>query len=169
MKTKKPNMNRTYFDYIGEKWIIARTNHLYDVRDSATGDYSRDEFLDNQRYIDIFKCAIRNGLTSFRCKGPIVVTIPADDNVFYAILCRLEKNNKIVIISVFRKKQLWWKCYIKERSRITVLNDYKIPRMNKQDIQNKQITKIQHQITMSKEDKQFKNVMNHIKDLVRFQ
>lgn len=43
------------------------------------------------------------------------------------------------------------------------------PRMNKADIQNKQMTKIQHQITMSKEDKQFKNVMNHIKDLVRFQ
>lgn len=76
MKTKKTNMNRTNFEYIGEKWIIARTNHLYDVRDSAKGDYSRDEFLDNQRYIDIFKCAIRNGLTSFRCKGfNIVVTI----------------------------------------------------------------------------------------------
>ena len=162
------NINRIKFNYIGSEWLIAKTNHLYDKRSTSQGDYARDEFLDNERYIAIMKCALRNGLTSFRNKGNVVITLPSVNNIFFSVLCKLDNNNKIVIISVYRKKILWWKCYIKEKNRIMVFNDYVIPKMSINDVQNKQMNKIQHQIIMTKEDKVFKGVMNSIKDLVRF-
>lgn len=162
------NMYEFKFDYMKTNWTVIKTKHIHDKRGSAQGDYSRDEFLDNQRYTEIFKCALRNGLTSFREKDLVVVTLPSEVGAFYAVLCKLDKYNRITIISVFRKKTLWWKCYIKVRNRITVFHDYVIPRMNKTDIQHKQMTKIQHNIVMEKENDVFMNVMGSIKDLVRF-
>lgn len=115
------------FKHHNETWNLRRTRHLYEKREGSR--YTRDEFLNQKRYIDIFKQALNNGLTSFRSKGDIVVNVVDYQNVFHSILCKLNEKNEIVIISVFRTKNNWWKSFIKVKNRINILFNYIVPQM----------------------------------------
>ena len=165
MKVKKKFHTFNFF-YQGRKWNVKKSFHLFENRNCDPQAYIRDEFLDDNRYIEILKCALRNGLTSFR-KKRVVVTLPCQNGTFYSVLCILDDRNNITVITTFRQRLNWWKNFITCKHRITVLNDYIIPSMSKKEIQDKQMTKIQHNIIVNNEDKQFRNVMANIKDLIR--
>lgn len=167
MNHKKKKFHTFHFYYQGVKWNVKKSFHLFENRECDPQAYVRDEFLNDERYTEILKCALRNGLTSFR-KKRVVVTLPCQNGTFYSVLCILNEKSDITIITTFRQRLNWWKNFIICKERITVLNDYIIPTMTKKEKEDKQMSKIQYNIVKNNEDKHFRNVMGAIKDLVRF-
>lgn len=131
------------FKHYNSHWKIIRTKHLYDKRSS--GLY-RDEYISNEMYKDIFKMALSHGLSSFRNKGPVVITTPSFDKRFFSFLCEVDDKNNIIIITVFSTKENWWKSFIKVRNRINVIHDYTIPKMTNKERLDKKFDKVVHDI-----------------------
>lgn len=161
-------MSMIKFQFDKQEWKIARTDHLYDKRGNS--DYQRDAFLDDTRYIKIMKRALINGLTSFRNKGKVVVTVPSYAGKHYSILCSLGNKNKIVIISVYYAYKDFWKTFIKERNRINMVwernpeNLYIVPKMNEKERGFKDLDTLFYNVSKSGEDTTFKNVMDQFID-----
>lgn len=159
----KDKTNRVFtFNHHKESWTIKRTRHVYEIRKGSR--YARDEFLNQSRYIDIFKHALNHGLTSFREKGNIVVNVVDYQGVFYSILCSLDIKNNITIISVFRTKSEWWKSFMKERNRINIMRGYIVPQMSMKERENKQHDKILNDIEIELETGQcsLKDYMSYL-------
>jgi hypothetical protein len=155
------------FEHYGEAWRIKRTRHLYEKR-KETQKYSRDEFLDKKRYIEIFKEAIRNGLTSFRNKGVVVVTIPDYAGKWNSLLCTIDnKKNLITVITVFVERYEWWKTFVKTRNRINILNGYIIPKMTEKEKNHKKFDRATEELVTTKDMdyNYFKNAMNDVERL----
>ena len=149
-----------------KEWTIKKTRHLYEKRVS-THRFNRGEFLDDTRYKEIFRLALINGLSSFRNKGLVVVTVPNFNNSYYCILCELDECNLITVISVWVEKNSWWKPFIKVRNRINILRGYFVKRMNKSEIMNKEFDKVSNEIELTGEDSDFKYAMNSMSDFER--
>ena len=160
--------NRKFkFKYINENWIINKTRHVYESR--AYNEYSRDEFIDESRYIEIFKNAIRKGLSSFRNKGQILINVPNYNGTFSSILCELNSKNIITIITVYRcpSKFKWWTTFIKVRNRINIIHEYVIPKFNKEERLSKKYDKLQNEIDMEI-NADMNYFLNAMKDIERF-
>lgn len=153
------------FIFHKETYKIKKTKHLLENRKSS--EYVRGEFIDNKRFIEIFKRALINGLTSFRNKGPVVVTLPDYNGRFVSVLCELNPRNKITVISVFVERKYFWKTFIKVKNRINILFDYVIPKMNTKERNNKDFEKVVHNIELNNEDADFRYIMNSINDFIK--
>jgi hypothetical protein len=134
------------FEYHGQTWRVQRARHLYEPRNGS--EFSRDEFINKNRYIEVMKSALRNGLCSFREKGEVVITIPTTEGKYYSFLVALDEDNKIFVISVYKAhKNTWWKTYITCKNRINcVYKEYIIPRMNKEEKRDKQMDKVFNEV-----------------------
>jgi len=144
------------FHYQKQKWTIERSRHLYDNR--GPSDFSRDEFLDRNRYVEIFKSALRNGITSFREKGAVVINVPDENSRHWSVLCKLDSNNKFFIITVYRVTTgRWWKSFIKVQNRINIMYDYVVTRMTKDERRAKEMDKVFHEVEV-----ELKNDVNYM-------
>lgn len=155
------------FIFNSQEYKIKRTNHLYEKR--KTSEYQRDAFLDDTRFVKIFKLALQNGLSSFRNKGEVVVTVPNYNNKFYNILCSLDENNKITVITVWFENKYFWKPFITCQQRINLVYAwnselYKVPKMNQKEKQFKDLDSLCYNIRKTGEDLTFRNVMDNFID-----
>ncbi len=138
------------FFYNKEKYKIKRTNHLYEKR--GTSEYQRDAFIDDTRFVKIFKEAIIFGLNSFRDKGAVVVNVPTYNSKYYSILCTLNSQNLITVITVFHTNK-FWKTF------------YKVPRMNEKEKGFKELDSICYKVKQSNEYLTFKSIMDNFLDI----
>lgn len=153
------------FRFHNDRFKIKKTKHLMENRKSSM--YVRGEFIDNKRFIEIFKRALINGLTSFRNKGPVVVTLPDYNGRYISLLCELNDKNIITVISIFAEKKYFWKTFIKVKNRINILFDYVIPKMSTSERNNKEFEKVVHHIELNNEDADFRYIMNSINDFIK--
>ena len=161
---KEPKLK---FEFNGNLYEIKRTNHLYEKRNKS--EHQRDAFLDDTRFVKIFKLAMINGLSSYRNKGHVVVTVPTYNNKYYSLLCVLNEYNRITIVSVYHMNKFFWKTFIKCNNRINILYSrnsevYKVPRMNENEKQFKQLDSLCYEIRKTNEDLTFRNVMDNFID-----
>ena len=155
------------FFYNKEKYKIKRTNHLYEKRGAS--EYQRDAFIDDTRFVKIFKEAIISGLKSFREKGPVVVNVPTYNSKYYSILCVLDSRNTITVITVLHTNK-FWKTFSKIHNKINMVYKYqsevyKVPRMNEKEKGFKELDSICYKVKQSNEDLTFKSVMDNFLDL----
>lgn len=142
-------------------YTIEKTFHIYEHR--TENKFSRAEFLDDQRYIDIMRHALINGLNSFRNKRA-VVTVKNFGGTYFSILCFLDDKNTITIISVFHKKFKFWKSFNRVQNRINIFKDYIVPKMTSKEHYKKQFEKVLVQRDLEHEDEYFKQSMKNIKN-----
>lgn len=152
MKTTK----ELELQFNGSKYNIKKTFHIYEHR--TENKFSRGEFLDDQRYVDIIRYALINGLTSFRNKRA-VVTVKNFEGTYFSILCFLDYKNTITIISVFHKKFKFWKSFNRVQNRINIFKDYVVPKMTSKEHYKKQFEKVLVQRDLEQEDEYFKNTV----------
>jgi hypothetical protein len=156
------NSRNFTFDYQGQTWKIKRSRHLYEER---LNGYTRDEYINKTRYIEIFKEALRHGLTSFRRNNQVVVTIPDYTGRWYSILCNIhEDSNTIDIITVYKARYDWWKTFRTVRHRINIMYGYVVPKFTKKEIQQKEFDKIVNDIEINRDDVDFKYAMDSLND-----
>lgn len=139
-----------------QEWKIRKTFHLYEHR--TDNKFSRGEFIDDQRYVDIMKYALINGLTSFRGKRT-AVTVRNFEGTYFSILCHLDYNNVITLISVFHKKYKFWKSFNRCQNRINIFRGYVVPKMTSKEHYKKQFEKVLVQRDLEDEDEYFKNAV----------
>lgn len=135
-------------------YTIRKTFHIFEHR--TEHKFSRAEFLDDQRYTEIIRYALINGLTSFRNKRT-VVTVKNFEGTYFSILCFLDDKNTITLISVFHKKFKFWKSFNRVQNRINIFNDYIVPKMTSTEHYKKQFEKVLVQRDLIQEDEYFKN------------
>lgn len=155
------------FFYNNITYKIKRTNHLYEKR--GTSEYQRDAFIDDTRFVKIFKEAIIFGLNSFRDKGAVVVNVPTYNSKYYSILCTLNSQNLITVITVFHTNK-FWKTFYKVPNKINMIYKhksevYKVPRMNEKEKGFKELDSICYKVKQSNEDLTFRNVMDNFLDI----
>lgn len=160
-------MKKTKLTFIfnKEEFKIIRTNHLYEKRGSS--EYQRDAFLDDTRFVKIFKNAIISGLKSFR-NSIVVVSVPSYNGKYYSILCELNSLNTITIITVLVTKY-FWKAFSKVHNRINMVYAwkselYKVPKMNEKERGFKDLDTICYKVKQSNEDLTFRNIMDNFVD-----
>ena len=141
-------------DFDKQTFIVRKTFHLYEHR--TDNKFSRAEFLDDKRYLEIMKYALREGLTSFRNKR-CVVTVRNFEGTYFSILCHLGWDNVIILISVFHKKYKFWKSFNRCQNRINIFRGYVVPKMSSKEHYKKQFEKVLVQRDLEDEDEYFKN------------
>jgi hypothetical protein len=154
------------FTHHQQEFLIKRSLHLYEKRKDSS--YQRDELLDETRYIEIFKRALNNGLTSFRNKDVVTVVVPDQQGKYICILCTLNNRNIIKIITVIAPYKKFWLAFRKCHNRINIIYDripenlYKVPYMNKIEKNRKEFDKVCHEAYMTGGDLTFKQVMDFL-------
>jgi len=138
-------------------YTISLANHLLEHRKTLKGTSKnfRGLQVNNKRYEQIFKQAIKNGLTSFRNKGVVVITFLDTKNRPYGVLCDLNENNKIFVITVFRGPACmnYSKCFIKVHNRIH-LNNYIMEALTESEKVVNKIKKINHIVNYDKKSEE---------------
>ena len=130
-----------------ETFYIKKTKHRLDKRKDKD-KYARDEFLTDEIYSNIFKTAIKEGLTSFRNKGCVVVTVKSYKDSWYSILCVLDNKNIITIITVYHFFHIQlYKAFITVKNRINIVNKYIVPKLQQKELFNKKLEIIDHHIS----------------------
>lgn len=138
-------VNKLQLKFHDANYTIVKTNHLFDIR---TKDKQRDQFISDDIYKQISKLTLMNGLTSFREKGPIAVTLANSRKKEYSCTCflfALNKYNQISIISAIQTygRKKWYRGFMKVQNRITLFpNIYVIPRLSDKEIDIKKKDKI---------------------------
>ena len=87
----------------GNSYNLSKSSHVYDKRNTSI--FHRDEFISDSSYKKIIKLAIKNGLTSFRGKGAVVVSFTDYKGRIFSILVILDRydlKNDIFVITVFK-------------------------------------------------------------------
>lgn len=159
--------NKLKFTFDNKEYNIHRTNHLYEKR--GTSEYQRDAFIDDIRFVKIFKLAMINGLQSFRSKGVVVVNVPTFNSKYYSILCTLNELNRVTIITVLHTKY-FWKTFSKVHNKINLVyayksEVYKVPRMSEKEKGFKDLDSICYKIKQTNADLTFRSVMDNFIDL----
>lgn len=145
-----------------DMYTIKKTFHIFEHR--TENKFSRAEFLDDQRYTEIIRHALINGLTSFRGKR-CVITVPNFEGTYFSILCFLDNKNTITLISVFHKKYKFWKSFNRVQNRINIFRGYIVPRMTSTEHNKKKFEKILVDRDLEQEDDYFKQSMKSFKRL----
>jgi len=158
--------NKLEFFYNKEQYKIKRTKHLYDKRASG---HQRDAFIDDTRFIKIFKEAITYGLTSFRGKGAVLVNVPIFNGKYFSVLCELDYENTITVITVLYTRW-FWKSFTKVQNRINMVYKhnaevYRVPKMSEKEKMVKRLDSICHEVKQTDEDLTFNNAMSNIIDI----
>lgn len=125
-------INIKIINYLGKIYNIIKSDHTHDNR--KTYQYSRDEFIDDKRYIEIVKLALINGLSSFRDKGQVVISFLDFTGKPFAILLDLTDND-IFIISVYagNRRYPWSINFIKVKNRINLYTQYTLSKMTSKE------------------------------------
>lgn len=159
---------KTEFKFLHNKqiFLIRRSLHLYEKR--KTAEQQRDEKLDETRYIEIFKRAISNGLTSFREKGVVTVVVPNSYGKYFCILCYLDNRNIIKIITVLEDYKKFWLAFRKCQNRINLIYSrdpkqlYVVPKMDYNEKNKKEFDKVCYESYMTGGDLTFKQAMDYL-------
>lgn len=141
-------------------YTIRKTFHIFEHR--TENKFSRAEFLDDQRYTEIIRHALINGLNSFRNKR-VVVTVKNFEDTYFSILCFLDDKNTIALISVFHKKFKFWKSFNRVQNRINIFSGYIVPKMTSTEHNKKKFEKVLVQRDLIQEDEYFRQSMKNIK------
>lgn len=152
----------------GSEYNIIKSNHLYDERKNSK---QRDQFIDDSRYKQIITIALINGLTSFRARGEVVVTLANSNKTNYSctsLLLALDDKNNITIITVIQSygEKKWTRGFVTIKNRINIFpKTYIIPKLSKEEIKEKQKDKIfnHKSITQINEDRIFEKYTKHNK------
>lgn len=154
------------FKHHNQEFLIRRSLHLYEKRKNSL--IQRDEALDETRYIEIFKLALNEGLTSFRDKGVVTVVVPDTFNKYFCILCYLDNRNTIKIITVLSSFKKFWLAFRTCKNRINIIynrnpkNLYKVPVMNAKEKNKKEFDKVCHEAFSTGSDLTFKQAMDFL-------
>lgn len=148
-----------------QTFTIVKTNHLYDER---TTNKQRDHFISDDIYKQIIRLALINGLTSFREKGTVAITLANSKRKMHSCSClliALNKDNIITVISVVQTygDKKWQRGFVKVHNRINILpGTYIIPKMSEEELKDKMKEKIFNHSTKEayEEDKLFKKYAN---------
>lgn len=155
--------NRFIFRHHNQNFTIIRTKHLYEKRYDS--DYTRDEFLDENRYISIFKKALNEGLTSFRNKGRIVINVPNSKNKIFSILCELNENNEITVITVLRRYDFkFWCSFSNCHNRINIVRNFIVQDLSTKERANKKLDSIQYEFEKTSESYSLNSIMKSFVD-----
>ena len=141
------------FNFYKNSYKIIRTNHLYEKRNNSK--YTRDYFINEKIYVEIFKKALNHGLTSFR-NTDIIITSKSYNNNYYLFLCQLKNSNEILVKTVFYSKKNFWKDFKTIKNRIFI-NNYIIPKLTEIEMKNKILDNIDYDI--KDENKLFTDLM----------
>lgn len=138
-------VNKLQLKFHDANYTIVKTNHLFDIR---TKDKQRDQFISDDIYKQMTKLALINGLTSFREKGEVAITLANSHKKEHSCTCflfALNKYNQISIISAIQTygRKKWYRGFMKVQNRITLFpNIYVIPRLSDKEIDIKKKDKI---------------------------
>lgn len=149
----------------GKKYTVQTTRHLLDNRETlkGTSKHFRGKHIDRKRYDQIVYKGLLGGLTSFRRKGPVVLTFYDEDNRPFGVLVTLDDNNIIFVITVFRgpKDMPLHKCFIKVINRI-ILYDYTMKPLSLEELEkSKKKRATEKTVVTAKEDNIFLRAMQH--------
>jgi len=152
-------------------YTISLAEHLYEHRETLKGTAKNHRSLqiDHKRYKQIFSIALKQGLTSFRNKGVIVITFKDTKGKVYGVLCDLTDSNDIFVISVFRGPMIMDinRCFIKVHNRINLAYHYTMDVLTESEIQkNKQKRSnyyIEKELRNTDDDDMFMRAMKTIK------
>ncbi len=144
---------------------VSKSSHVYDKR--FTSVFHRDEFISDTSYKKLVRLAILGGLTSFRHKGPVVVSFQDYNGRYFSILMvldRFELINDIFIITVLKGSSEFpfYKHFIKEHNRLWISPEkFVLPYMDPKarNIQKREREDHLVEIGCCGEDTKFKNVM----------
>ena len=128
-------------------YSIETARHLFENREmiKGTSKYHRGQHIDESRYRQILTKALFNGLTSFRNKGPTVITFLSDKERPFGVLVDLNNENRIFVITVFRgpKTMDLSRCFIKISNRINISQSYTMKTMTEDELKKSRIKQIE--------------------------
>ena len=134
----------------GEKvHSVYRSHHTNVSRQNDK--YVRDMFIDLRRYKEIISMAIKHGLSSFRGKGPVVISFSDTWRSNFALLVDLD-DNRLTIITIYDSKKVdKTKFFIKVHNRINLWNYYQMEKMTKNEYIQKRLESIKINIKIKLE------------------
>lgn len=124
---------------------ILKSNHLFEVR---TKNKQRDQYISDSTYKDIIKISLINGLTSFRNKKEVAITIGNSNKKNHSCTCilvALDNYNNITIITAIQTygNKKWQRGFTKVKNRINIVPScYFIPRVTDEELEYKKKEKI---------------------------
>jgi hypothetical protein len=128
---------------------VYRTSHTNVSRQNDT--YVRDMFIDLRRYKEIISMAIRHGLSSFRNKGPVVISFSDTWRSNFALLVTLD-DERLTIITMYDSKKIdKTKFFIKVHNRINLWHYYQMKTMTKEERRQKRLESIKIDIAVKLE------------------
>jgi hypothetical protein len=154
-----------------KSYTVSLAEHLFEHRETLKGTSKshRTLHIDNKRYKQIFTIALKNGLTSFRNKGVVVVTFRDTYGKAYGVLCDLKDNNDIFVISVFRgpKRMDINRCFIKVHNRINLSYYYIMDVLTDEERTKNKLKRtsyyVEKDLRNSDDDKEFLRAMKSVK------
>jgi len=169
MKNKQNQINK-FIDikFNNSMFKIIKKNHLFDERKK---NKQRDQYVSNEAYKEIIKLSLINGLTSFRSKGEVVITVSnskKSNHSCTSFLVALDNENNISIITAVQcyGNKKWHVGFSAIKNRINIVPSvYFIPRMSEKELENKKKDKIFNHSTaeLAKEDKLFQKYIKYNK------
>ena len=152
-------------DCEGKRYTVKTAYHLLQNRETlkGTSPHFRGKHIDEKRYNQIVRKALYQGLTSFRNKGPAVITFLDGNQRPFGVLVNLEDANEVFVITVFRgpKGMGLERCFIKVGNRINLV-DYTMEPLSEAEIQKNKVLKAERQTTVTRsEENEFLRAMKH--------
>jgi len=158
------------FDGADDKhYNVSKSSHVYDKR--FTSVFHRDGFISDTSYKKLMRLAILGGLTSFRHKGPVVLSFEDYRGRNFSILMILDRFdlvNDIFIITVFKgsKEFPFYKHFTKEHNRLWISPDkFVLPYMDTKTRTKQKMERERHLVDIGcwDEDVKFIDTMNRAK------
>ena len=145
------------------KYTLYKSDHLYESRHN--GKFARDHFITNEIYIDIFKMALLQGLSSFRGKE-VVISVHDAQGSTYNILVDFGENRDLRIVTVFKRTRTqYYPGFIKVQNRINLWKNYTLPKLSRKEKNDKfkEISDFEIDRDCRSEDAKFLYSMDNVK------
>lgn len=118
-------------------YSVSKSSHVYDKRNTSV--FHRDEFISDSSYKKIIAIALKNGLTSFRHKGPVVVSFQDYKKRKFSLLLFLDRFDlvdDIFVVTVFKGSVdfPFYNHFIRVQNRIWISPEkFTLPYMGKEE------------------------------------
>lgn len=120
-------------NYDGRLVKFSKASHTNLSREG--NGFVRDQFMNNDRYMMVFKEAMKQGLMSFGIYHPEMILITFTDTwgLHVSILLKRTGDHFVVKTMYNSKKNFFWKHFPKIHNRINLIHYFTLPAMTKEE------------------------------------